>query len=59
MKVNTTRCITCKNYDKFFNSCDLYYDEVYLGEGEYDLRPVSIKRIARKDCKYETKENDR
>lgn len=55
--MNVNRCITCKNYDRFFNSCDLYYDFVYLGEGEYDEVPVSIKRITRKDCKYEAKEN--
>lgn len=55
--MNINKCITCENYNKFFNSCDLYYDAIYLGDGDYDEMPVNIKRITRKDCKYETKKD--
>lgn len=54
-----SKCKTCKNYNKFYNSCDLYFDEVYLGEGDYDIVPVSIRRISTKDCQYEKEENNR
>ena len=30
----------------FFGSCNLYYEEVYIGEGEYDIRPVRVERIS-------------
>jgi hypothetical protein len=54
-----SKCKTCKNYNKFYNSCDLYFDEVYLGEGDYDIVPVSIRRITTKDCQYEKEKNNR
>lgn len=47
------RCKTCKNYEKFFNSCNLYYKCVYLGDGEYGEQPVSIREIPNEDCDYE------
>ena len=48
-----TKCKTCKHYENFFNSCNLYYKEVYLGEGEFDIQSVSIKNINKSECKYE------
>ena len=57
MKIN--KCKSCKHYDLFFNSCDLYYSEVYLGEGDFDLQPVSIKSISKSECEYEVKDESR
>ena len=55
------KCITCKHYDSFFDSCTLYYEEVYIGEGDFDVMPVSIRNINKSECEYEQKEvnNDR
>lgn len=49
------KCITCKHYNSFFGSCDLYYEEIYLGEGDFDVHPVSIKSVNKSECKYEAK----
>ena len=56
MKIN--KCKSCKHYDSFFNSCNLYYNEVYLGEGSFEYSPVGIKNITTSECEYEVK-NDR
>lgn len=40
------KCISCKYYEPFFNSCNLYQEEVYLGEGDFDVMPVSIRNCA-------------
>lgn len=53
MKIN--KCKTCEHYNIFFDSCSLYYDEIYLGEGDFEYRPVSIKRITQNECKYKKK----
>lgn len=55
------KCITCKHYDSFFGSCDLCQEEVYLGEGDFNVIPVSIRNIDKSECEYEQKEvsNDR
>ena len=53
--MNIDKCITCKNYDSFFGSCSLYKKEVYMGEGELDIRPVSIKEINKNECEYKQK----
>ena len=55
------KCITCKHYDSFFGACDLYYEEVYMGEGDFDVMPVSIRNVNKSECEYEQKEvsNDR
>lgn len=50
------KCISCKHYEPFFNSCHLYVGEVYLGEGDYDIRPVDIKNISKVECNYMAKE---
>ena len=50
------KCITCKHYDSFFDSCTLYYEEVDVGEGEFDVMPVSIRNINKSECEYEQKE---
>lgn len=50
------KCITCKHYDSFFDSCTLYYEEVYVGEGDFDVMPVSIRNINKSECEYEQKE---
>lgn len=49
------KCKNCKNYDSFFNSCNLYYEEIYLGEGDFDTHPVSIKRVSKSECEYKEK----
>ena len=55
------KCISCKHYEPFFSSCNLYQEEVYLGEGDFDVMPVSIKDVSKSECEYEQKEvcNDR
>jgi hypothetical protein len=59
MKID--KCISCKHYEPFFNSCNLYQEKVYLDEGDFDVMPVSIKNVSKSECKYEQKEvnNDR
>ena len=55
------KCISCKHYEPFFNSCNLYQEEVYLGEGDFEVRPVSIRTVDWLECEYKQKEvnNDR
>ena len=55
MKIN--KCKSCKHYDSFFNSCNLYYEDVYLGEDDFDFRPVSIKSVTKSECEYEVKDD--
>lgn len=59
--MNIDKCISCKHYEPFFNSCNLYYEEVYLGEGDFNVMPVSIRSVNKSECEYEQKEvnNDR
>ena len=47
------KCRTCKHYDRFFGSCDLYCKEVYLGEGDFDVQPVNIRNVSKSECEYE------
>lgn len=54
--MNIDKCISCKHYEPFFNSCNLYQEEVYLGEGDFDVMSVSIKDVSRLECEYEAKE---
>lgn len=53
--MNKSKCITCRHYDSFFNGCNLYYEDVYLGEGDFDVYPVNIKDISKSECEYEVK----
>lgn len=50
------KCISCKHYEPFFSSCNLYQEEVYLGEGDFDVMPVSIKDVSKSECEYESKD---
>ena len=50
-----TCCQNCTHYDSFFGSCNLYYEEVYMGEGEYDIYPVRVERISEAECEFEVK----
>ena len=54
--MNLDKCRNCKHYDTFFNSCSLYYEEQYVGEGDFDIRPVSIRNVNKSECEYEQKE---
>lgn len=54
MKID--KCKDCIHYNSFFNSCDLYYKAVYLGEGDFEIQPVSIKSISKSECEYEVKQ---
>lgn len=49
MKID--KCKNCKHYNPFFNSCDLYYEDVYIGEGDFEVHPVNIKSISKSECK--------
>ena len=55
--MNEKKCKTCAFYDSFFNSCNLYSDEVYLGEGDFNVIPVKIKNINKSECNYIAKNN--
>ena len=50
--MDITRCKTCKHFEPFFYSCNLYEREVYIGEGDFDLQPVSIKDVDEDECEY-------
>ena len=50
-----TCCQNCTHYNSFFGSCNIYYEEVYIGEGEYDIRPVRVERISEAECNRMTK----
>lgn len=52
------KCISCKYYEPFFNSCNLYQEEVYLGEGDFDVMPVDIKNVSKSECEYESKDGE-
>lgn len=51
MKID--KCKTCEHYDVFFGSCKLYAEEVYLGEGDFGIRPINIREIEETECEYE------
>ena len=53
MKID--KCKNCKYYNSFFNSCGLYYRDVYLDEGVFEVHPVSIKSVSKLECEYEVK----
>jgi len=53
--MNIDKCKTCKNFDSFFYSCNLYSKEIYLDEGELNLVPINIKEVKKNECKYENK----
>ena len=55
--MNIEKCRTCKHFEPFFYSCNLYEREVYMGEGDFDLQPVGINEIEEDECKYEKKNN--
>ncbi len=49
------KCITCKHYCLLFNSCNLYYKGLYVGQEDFDIRPISIRDIEESECEYEVK----
>lgn len=53
MKID--KCKNCEHYNYFLNSCNLYYQEVYLGEGDWDTQHVRISEINKSECKYKAK----
>lgn len=53
--MNISRCKTCIFYEPFFSSCNLYDEEVYMGEGDFETRPISIRSVNKSECKYEKK----
>lgn len=54
--MNINKCKSCAFYEPFFNSCHLYFDEVYLGEGDFQLTAVNIKNVSKLECNYMAKE---
>ncbi len=53
--MNIDKCMSCKHYEAFFGSCNLYNEEIYIGEGNFEIRPVSIRSVNKSECKYEKK----
>ena len=56
--MNIDKCISFKHYEPFFSSCNLYDEEVYIGEGNFEIRPVSIRSVNKSECKYESKDGE-
>lgn len=56
--MNRNKCVTCKHYCSFFNSCNLYYEEIYMGEGDFDVQPVSVRNVNKSECEYEAKDDE-
>ena len=50
------KCISCKYYEPFFGSCVLHTEEIYVGDGDFDVMPVSIRSVNKSECEYEPKE---
>ena len=56
MKTKSRNCCkNCVHYDSFFGSCNLYYEEVYIEEGEFQEQPVRVERISEAECECEVK----
>ena len=53
--MNINKSKSCAFYDTFSDSCLLYLDEVYLGEGDFDIVPVNIKNVSKLECEYTKK----
>lgn len=53
--MNINKCKSCEHYEPFFSSCKLYYEEVYVGEGDFDTFLISIKEVSKTECNYEKK----
>ena len=49
-------CKNCQHYDSFFGTCDLYYEEIYVGDGDFEERPMSIRNINGAECEYKQKD---
>lgn len=54
MKIN--KCKSCAFYEPYFSSCVLYDEEVYIGEGDFEIRPVSIRSVNKSECGYIAKD---
>lgn len=50
--MNRRKCKTCVFYEPFFNSCNLCQDEIYLGEGDFEVIPTDIKYVSKSECEY-------
>lgn len=53
--MNIKKCKTCAFYEPFFNSCNLYQDEIYLDEGDFNVIPTDIKYVSKLECEYTKK----
>lgn len=53
--MNTNKCKGCEYYEPFFSGCKLYDEEVYMGEGDFDVFPVSVKEVSKAECNYKKK----
>lgn len=53
--MNINKCKSCEYYEPFFSSCNLYFETLYIGDGDFEGRPVSIRVINTKECKYKKK----
>lgn len=53
--MNINKCKSCEHFETFFCGCKLYEEEVYMGEGDFDIVPISIKEVSKTECNYEKK----
>lgn len=54
--MNINKCKSCEYYELFFSSCTLYDEEVYIGDGDFEVRPISIRNIKKSECKYKKRQ---
>lgn len=50
--MNINKCKSCEYYEPFFRGCKLYDEEVYMGEGDFEVFPVSVKEVSKVECNY-------
>lgn len=53
--MNINKCKSCEHYEPFFSGCKLYDEQVYMGEGVFDVFPLSIREVSKSECNYEKK----
>lgn len=56
--MNINKCKSCEHFEPFFCGCKLYDEEVYMGEGDFDVFPISIKEVSKTECNYGKKASE-
>lgn len=43
--MDINKCKSCKHYVPFIDGCDLSFEEVYLGDGDFEDYPMYVTYI--------------